>query len=86
MKISTKKYVDNQIKWEGMLREAEVKAIRQAVEKVEINYAQYREQQNNWRAAIKDQSISFVTRRELWGAVVTIITILLAATALIYKK
>lgn len=100
-----KTYTDNQIKWLKDHFEAEIVAVRQAVDKVEgtntraidkvestntkavdkveSNYKDYREQQNEWRQQIKDQTSTFVTRRELTGAVVAIVTMVLAAVAIV---
>jgi len=89
-----KNYIDNQINWVKKHFDSEIKSIRaaaskegktnkEAVRKVEANYKSYREQQNEWRETLKDQSNNFVTRKELWGAVVTIITLILAGIAIL---
>ena len=75
MKITTKEYVDNQIKWMKELHAADLFSTREAVDKVQEDYKYYKEQQNEWRSQLKDQSVSFVTRRELVGAVVAVASI-----------
>jgi len=78
-------YIDNQIKWMKDYTDAEIRAIREAVDKVDkTNNAKF-EAQNEWRAQMKDQTANFVTRRELTGAVVTVITLLVAVAALLLK-
>jgi hypothetical protein len=96
MKLSKKAYTDNQNKWLLRLMNAEIKSIRQAVDKVETTNesavsklektsSDYRASQNEWRGQIKDQTNTFVTRRELWGAVVAIIAIVTSIMAVIIK-
>ena len=97
--------MSNDIKWLKMYFDAEIKAVRQAVEKVEntnkeavdkvekTNY-DYRQTQNEWRGQIKDQSVqfvtrveleavksqtaTFVTRREVTGTMIAVLTLLVA--------
>jgi|GEM_PF-2385170 len=84
MKISTKAYVDNQINWLKEHQAAEIRAVREAVNKVEAtNMAAVREvkdtntqkfeAQNEWRAQFKDQMVSFLSRKEFWAVVITVI-------------
>lgn len=82
-------YTDNQIKWLKKYVDSETTSVRRAVDKVEVtnskavdkveanNNGKF-EAQNEWRAQFKEQASNFVTRRELWGAVVTIITLLIS--------
>lgn len=86
MKISAKKYVDNQIEWARRENAAKFEGQEKAVRKLETTTTAKFEAQNEWRGQMRDQTSNFVTRRELWGAVITTITIILAAIALIYKK
>lgn len=81
MRISSKEYTDNQVHWLEKVTNAEIKAIRQAVEKVETTNAAKFEQQNEWRGTIKDNQAANVTRRELWAAVIAIIAIVLGIMA-----
>lgn len=78
----------SEFKWIKRYIDVELKAIRRAVDKVERtnekavdkvekNNENYRAQQNEWRGQIKDQSNTFVTRRELWGAVGIIIAVVM---------
>lgn len=73
-----KHYINNQIKWLKDHIDTEIKSVRQAVDKVERTNADYRDTQNEWRAQIKDIQGQNVTRRELWGAVIAIIAIVLS--------
>ena len=93
MKISTKAYVDNQIAWLKELQAAEIRAVRQAVDKVEATNMtavakvektndQKFEAQNEWRAQFKDQMITFLSRKEFWAVVITVIV----AVAISYLK
>lgn len=76
-----KKYTDKQIVWLEKLVAAELKAVRQAVEKVEIKDVQDQQKANEFRGTLKDQAGNFVTRRELWAAVGTIIAVVLGIMA-----
>lgn len=78
-----KRYTDNQVRWVKKYFTAEVKSIREAVDKVETTYASYRESQNEWRSQMKDQTARFITRRELLGAVVAIIGIMTSIIAIL---
>lgn len=76
--MTEKKYTDNQIRWVKTYFAAELKAVRQAVQKVETKTKEDKASSNEFRGQLKDQASSFVTRRELWGAVIAIIGIVLA--------
>jgi len=95
VKISKKAYTDNQLQWlekvsleritaERRVMEAELKAVRQAVEKVEIKTVEDKASANEFRGQLKDQSVTFVTKRELWLAVTAIIGIVFSI--LMYLK
>jgi hypothetical protein len=73
----TNDYIDNQIEWVKNFFDAEIRSVRDAVDKVEKTGSDYRATQNEWRAQMKDRESNFVTRRELWGAVVAIIGIVI---------
>lgn len=85
MKISTKKYIDNQVRWLEKVTKARFEGQEKAVDKLEHTTGAKFDGVNEFRGQLKDQASTFVTRRELWGAVITTITILLAAIALINK-
>ncbi len=59
------------------LVKAQLKSTNRAVDKVQEENKNYREQQNEWRSQIKDMQSLNVTRRELWSAVVAVIAIVL---------
>jgi hypothetical protein len=77
--------------------DAEIKAVRdsiqdakisnkEAVEKLEATTADKNETQNEWRAQLKDQVGLFVTRKELWGAILGILAILISLFAIILTR
>jgi len=77
-------YIGNQIKWMKAYTDAEIKSIREAVDKVEATNKAKFEAQNEWRQQFKDQTGTFVTRRELLIAVIAVIGFII--TILLYKK
>lgn len=94
MKISTKKYIKNQTDWIEKLYNAELTSVRRKIEalrqadkdasdKLEKTTTAKFESQNEWRAQMKDQTGTFMTRREIWGIAVAVITILLTIAGLI---
>lgn len=95
MAIETnKQYVDDKVNSLEKLMNAELKAIREAVNRVEVTNSRaidkveatnqdYRATQNEWRGQIKDQTGMFVTRRELWAAVIAILGLVGAALGLL---
>lgn len=94
MKITTREYVDNQIGWLKLHQEAEIRAVRRAVDKVETTNltavdkvestnTQKFEAQNEWRQQSKDQNSTFLTRKEFWGG---ILAVAVALVLLYFKK
>jgi hypothetical protein len=83
VKISKKEYIDNQVQWLKAYSEAEIKSVREAVNKVEATNNQKFEAQNEWRSQFKDQTGTFLTRREFWGGV---LAIAIALVAIYFKK
>jgi hypothetical protein len=83
--IELEKLFNAKLEAERRVNEAELKAVRQAVEKVEIKTVEDKASSNEFRGQLKDQAASFVTRRELWSAVVAIIGIVLAIMTYINK-
>lgn len=67
------------------LMRAEFMSIREAVDKVEKTNTAKFEAQNEWRQQMKDQVDTFVTRRELWAAVIVVTTLVISLVALIFK-
>jgi preprotein translocase subunit SecE len=78
------KYTDNQVDWLKKYFDAEVKSIREAVDKVEATNKAKFEAQNEWRQQFKDQTGTFVTRRELIITAIAVIGFVI--TILLYKK
>lgn len=74
------------IKWMMLYLKAEMKATRRAVDKVEATNLAKFEAQNEWRQQMKDQTGNFVTRRELWGAVVSILAMIISAIAIMQSE
>lgn len=75
--MKSKVYTDNQIKWLKRHIDAEFKAVRQAVEKVEIKTKEDKASSNEFRGQLKDQAATFITRTELWTAVIAVIGIVI---------
>lgn len=73
--MKAKAYTDNQLKWMKQYTDTKFVEVHRAVGKVETTYASDKASANEFRGQLKDQANTFVTRRELWGAVVTIIAI-----------
>jgi hypothetical protein len=79
MKITTKQYIDNQLKWvrrlqkekdrhvvfEGKLRESEVTAIREAVRVYNEQNNEWKAGSNEWRAQSRDQTANYPTKDEM---------------------
>lgn len=93
MKITTKKYIDGQMKWLAELRkadkqylEAEITAIRRAVDKYSDTNDERWVGANEFRSQLKDQAGTFLTRRELWLAGMAIVGVIIAIVQLLLKK
>lgn len=74
---NTEEYTDSEFR---SVREAVSKVAdtsSMAISKVESNYKSDKASANEFRGQLKDQAATFVTRRELWSAVVTIIAIMM---------
>lgn len=82
MKITTKEYVDNQVKWLEKVMNAEIKGDREARDKALASMEKRLDGMNEFRTTLKDQAGTFITRGQLWAAVITIITMCIAITAL----
>ena len=88
-----KSQVEANVTWKDYV-DAEFRSVRSAVDKVEAtnkqavdkveeaNTARF-ESVNEFRGQLKDQAATFVTRRELWGAVITIVTIIISVAAVV---
>lgn len=81
--MTEKEYTNNQVKWVRKYFAAELKAVREAVNKVESTNTQKFEAQNEWRGQMKDQTANFVTRRELWAAALAIVGIVIGVMQLL---
>ena len=86
LSVSMKEYVDNQVQWLKDRQDIQFRATREAVDKSEITNVAKFEGQNEWRGQFKDQAVNFVTRRELWGGLVALITIAIGLAALIINN
>lgn len=69
--MTEREYTDNQVKWVRKLLIAEFRSVRDAVNKVDKTTNAKFDSVNEFRNQLKDQAGSFVTRRELLGAVAT---------------
>lgn len=75
------RYTDGEIKWLKEYIQAEMNAVRQAVAESKSTYNSDKASSNEFRGQLKDQAATFVTRRELWSAVVAMIAIVLGIMA-----
>lgn len=78
MNSETKDYIDGQIKWLKEYTQAEMNSVRQAVAEAKSTYTADKANANEFRGQLKDQAGTFVTRRELWGAVIAIVAIVIS--------
>lgn len=97
MEIDTQNYVDKQIEWqarviaeqkEWLIRyiDARFDATGEAVEKYNETNNERWVGANEFRGQLKDQAGTFVTRKELWLAVIAMLSIVIAALGLVLKK
>lgn len=93
---TSKQYTDNQIRWVVKYITTELRSVRRAVDKVEstnekaVNKVETKTTEdkasaNEFRGQLKDQAGTFVTRRELWAAIVIFITLAVSVFALLLK-
>jgi regulator of protease activity HflC (stomatin/prohibitin superfamily) len=73
-----KLYTDNQLKWLKRYVDTELRSVRRAVDKVETKTKEDKASANEFRGQLKDQAGTFITRVELWGAVIAAAGITLA--------
>jgi hypothetical protein len=78
-------YIDRLRKADRKYYEAEIISLRDAVDKYNATNNERWTGANEFRGQLKDQAGTFVTRRELWGAVVAIIGIVLAIVQLLIR-
>lgn len=83
--MTDRQYIDNQIKWLRQLFDSKIAANEEAKKNAFNSMEKRLDGMNEFRNTLKDQAAMFVTRRELWGAVVTVVTIVIAALALMKK-
>jgi hypothetical protein len=71
----------------GLLQyfQSEIIAMRRAVDEYNATNNERWTGANEFRGQLKDQAGTFVTRRELWGAVIAVISIVLAVVQLLIK-
>ena len=58
---------------------------KEAVQIAERNAERWRDQANEWRGAMTDREKTFVTRRELWSAVVALVGAVIGVMAIFIK-
>ena len=97
MEIDTEDYIDKQIEWQArVIAEQKEWLIRyidgrfDATAKAVETYNETNNERwvgaNEFRGQLKDQAGTFVTRKELWLAVISIISMAIAAIGLLLKK
>lgn len=80
--VTMKEYVDNNIDWVQKYNSAQLASLKEANELVRLSLQEYKTVNNEWRGQLKDQTGTFVTKTELWLAVSTIVSLLIAALGL----
>lgn len=84
--VTMKEYVDNNVSWVQKYNDAQLAALKEANELVRLSLQEYKTVNNEWRGQIKDQTGTFVTKSELWLAVSTVISLVIAALGLMSKR
>lgn len=85
-RVSDREYVNTMIQNLKELVIIENEATRRAVDKSEaMNVAKF-EAQNEWRQQFKDQTETFMTRREFYSAMGTVLGLLLGAMGLFLRN
>lgn len=84
--VTMKEYVDNNVSWVQKYNDAQLAALKEANELVRLSLQEYKTVNNEWRGQIKDQTGTFVTKSELWLAVSTVISLVIAALGLMAKR
>lgn len=80
-----KKYIDRLREADRRYIEAELAAIRRAVDTYNATNNERWTGANEFRAQLKDQAATFLTRKELWLAGVAVIGIVLTIVSLFIK-
>lgn len=76
--ISLKEYFEKILAEKDKALNAALASAKEAVSIAEANAEKWRNQANEWRGAMSDREKNFVTRREVWLAVVAIAGFVLA--------
>jgi hypothetical protein len=78
MNIPDHEYVKERIAETNRYFEAELRAVREAVDKVEKTNNLKFESQNEWRGESRDRAATYVTKKELWGWIFAIIGVVIS--------
>ena len=78
MKISTKKYVDNQIKWLRKEMQAQFKGQEKATRIYNENLDQWKNGHNEWKGRMESLTSKTLTRNEAWIFIMAAIGIALS--------
>jgi len=78
MKISTKKYVDNQIKWLRKVQDAKFQGQEKATKIYNENLDQWKNGHNEWKGRMEQLTSRTLTRNEAWIFIIAAIGIAIA--------
>ena len=76
--ISLKEYFERVLAEKDKAITAALAAAKEAVSIAEKNAEKWRDQANEWRGAMSDREKNFVTRREVWLAVIALVGFVLS--------
>ena len=84
--VDIKEYFEKILVEKDKALSAALAAAKEAVNIAEKNAEKWRDQANEWRGAMSDREKKFITRSELWGAVIAIAGLTIAIISLIKNK
>ena len=83
--VSLKEYFEKILVEKDRALNAALAAAKEAVQIAETNAEKWRNQANEWRGAMNDREKKFITRGELWAAVIALAGLTIAVLSLIKK-
>lgn len=83
--VTLKEHFEKILEEKDRALSAALLAAKEAVQIAERNAERWRDQANEWRGAMTDREKNFVTRRELWAAVVAIVGAVIGIMAIFIK-
>lgn len=86
--VSMKEYIDQRFEDSRKAVDVALSSSEKAVEKAETNTKQWQNSANEWRSAMNDRERNFLTRREFYimiGTVISMITLLILISKFFWK-